>query len=582
MFDAGMLRAVIHEINTFVAGGARVEKVYQPLKDEIDLLLHVGRETKRLCINASSNAPRISFSERSRENPANAPMFCMLLRKHLAGARLMSAEQLGFERAARLCFCGYDEMGFDTKRYLIAEIMGKYSNLILLDGDDKIISALKIIDFSSSRLRQILPGLKYENPPAQDKADPLSETKEGFLEKLAAFPSERQADKFITSAYFGISSSLSREIVYRASKTTDALIFETDKSRLCEEFFKIINNLLTNVYTPSLVKDVDGKPIDYYFTEPESYEGVAETETFATFGELLDRFFGDRDRAERIRQRGNDILRLLDNAESRLRKKLSLQKEELCDCAKGEEYKKNGDLITANLYMLKRGMSSFTAIDYFSEEPSEVTVSLDTRLSPAQNAQKMYKLYNKAKSARLHLTSLIEGAQSELEYIESVRAFLDGAETEEDLNEIRSELYHSGYASRMKNYTPPKQIKSRPLEFESDSGYRILCGRNNLQNELLTFKVASKDDLWFHAKGVPGSHVILICNGEEPSEKDYTEAAEIAAYYSKASGAPVAVDYTRVKNVKKPSGAHSGYVIYKTNYTAYVTPKPDIQNKKKG
>ena len=582
MFDAGMLRAVIHEINTFVGGGARVEKVYQPLKDEIVLLLHAGRETKRLCINASSNAPRISFSAQARENPANAPMFCMLLRKHLASAHLVSAEQLGFERAVRLCFCGYDEMGFDTKRYLVAEIMGKYSNLILLDGEDKIISALKIIDFSSSRLRQILPGLKYENPPAQDKKDPLSETKEGFLEKLAAFPPERQADKFITSTYLGISSSLSREIVYRASKATDALVFETDRERLCCEFFKIISILLTNVYTPVLVKDSDGKPIDYYFTEPRSYESVAQTETFATFGELLDRFFGDRDRAERIKQRGNDILRLLDNAESRLRKKLSLQKEELCDCAKGEEYKKNGDLITANLYMLKRGMASFTAIDYFSEEPEEVTVSLDTRLSPAQNAQRMYKLYNKAKSASVHLTALIEKAQSELEYIESVRTFLDRAETEEDLNEIRNELYHAGYASRMKNYTPPKQIKSRPLEFESDSGYRILCGRNNLQNELLTFKVASKDDLWFHAKGVPGSHVILICNGEEPSEKDYTQAAEIAAYYSKASGAPVAVDYTRVKNVKKPSGAHSGYVIYKTNYTAYVTPKAEIQNKRKG
>ena len=582
MFDAGMLRAIIYEINTFASGGAKVEKVYQPLKDEADLLLHAGRETKRLCINAGSNAPRISFSEEARENPASAPMFCMLLRKHLAGAKLISAEQLGFERAVRLCFSGYDEMGFDTKRYLIAEIMGKYSNLILLDGEDKIISALKIIDFSTSRLRQILPGMKYELPPAQDKTDPLAETREGFFEKLSAFPTERQADKFITSTYLGIASSLAREIVYRASKKTDAMLFETDKNRLCEEFFAIITLLQTNVYKPTLVKDNDGKPIDYYFTDVTSYESTAQTESFDTFGELLDRFFGDRDRVERIKQRGNDILRLLDNAESRLTKKLSLQREELCDCKKGDEYKRNGDLITANLYMLKRGMASFTALDYSIDPPKEVNVSLDTRLSPSQNAQRMYKLYNKAKSASIHLTALIEQAESELEYIESVRAFLDRAETEEDLNEIRSELYHAGYASRMKNYTPPKQIKSRPMEFTSDSGYRILCGRNNLQNELLTFKIASKGDLWFHAKGVPGSHVILICNGEEPSEKDYTQAAEIAAYYSKASGAPVAVDYTRVKNIKKPSGAHSGYVIYKTNYTAYVTPKSDIQNKRKG
>ena len=298
------------------------------------------------------------------------------------------------------------------------------------------------------------------------------------------------------------------------------------------------------------------------------------------FASLLDRFFGERDRAERIRQRAADVLRLLTNARARLDKKLSVRREELAECAKGDEYKKKADLITANIYMIKRGMASFEAFDYTLDPPKAVTVELDTRLSPSQNAQRMYKYYNKAKSAALHLTTLIDEAQSELEYIESVQAFLERAESEEDLNEIRSELYNSGYGSRLKNYTPPKQLKSRPMEFVSDTGYRILCGRNNLQNELLTFRVASKGDLWFHAKGVPGSHVILLCDGEEPSELDYTQAAEIAAYYSKANGSPVAVDYTRVKNVKKPSGARTGYVIYKTNYTAYVEAKLSLEQKK--
>lgn len=578
MFDAGMLRAVLYEINEFVSGGAKVEKVYQPSKDEIDLIIRGGRENRRLCINAGSNAPRISFTENAKENPPSAPMFCMLLRKHLSGARLVSAEQLGFERAAKLCFFGYDEMGFETTRYLIAEVMGKYSNLILLDKDEKIISATKIIDFSTSRLRQILPGMRYELPPAQDKENPLTENRDGFLEKLYAFPQERSAEKFITATYMGISSSLAREIVYRASRRTDTAVEELDAVAFYESFREIIGSLKTNVYTPSLVFGKDGTLIDYFFVAPKSYEGIATVEKLPDFCTLIDRFFGERDRAERIKQRASDILRLLNNAQTRLLKKLALQREELTECEKGEEYKKKGDLITANIYMLKRGMSSFKAYDYSSEPIDEVLIQLDTRLSPAQNAQRMYKYYNKAKNARIHLSQLIASAESELQYIESVRSFLERAESEEDLNEIRSELYSAGYASKMKNYTPQKQMRSRPMEFKSESGYRILCGRNNLQNELLTFKVASKGDLWFHAKGVAGSHVILICNGEEPSEKDYTQAAEIAAYYSKAGAAPVAVDYTRVKNIKKPSGSRPGYVIYKTNYTAYVTPRADLKS----
>ncbi len=582
MFDAGMLRAILHEINEFIGDGARVEKVYQPVRDEIDILLHGTKEkaSRRLCINAGSNSPRISLSYMQKENPPSAPMFCMLLRKHLAGARLVRAEQLGFERAAKLCFDCYDEMGYETKRYIIVEVMGKYSNLIFLDADDKIISALHIIDFTTSRLRQVLPGMKYELPPPQEKADPLSETKEGFMQRLSQFPCERQASKFISSSYLGISTQNANEIVHRASNSYDTLLGDMDNTRFCEEFLTFVDILRKNKYTPTLVIGKDGLPIDYSFMDMTYYSDVAECERISDFASLLDRFFGERDRAERIRQRAADILRLLTNARTRLEKKLSVRREELAECAKGDEYKKKADLITASIYMIKRGMESFEAFDYTTDPPQAVTVELDSRLSPSQNAQRMYKYYNKAKSAAAHLTTLIEEAQSELEYIESVQTFLERAESEEDLNEIRSELYNSGYGSRLKNYTPPKQLKSRPMEFVSDTGYRILCGRNNLQNELLTFRVASKGDLWFHAKGVPGSHVILLCDGEEPSELDYTQAAEIAAYYSKANGSPVAVDYTRVKNVKKPSGARTGYVIYKTNYTAYVEAKLSLEQKK--
>ncbi len=582
MFDAGMLRAIVYEINDFVGDGARVEKVYQPVRDEIDILIHSQKykKSRRLCINAGSNSPRLSLSDIAKENPQSAPMFCMLLRKHLAGARLTGAHQLGFERVARLSFDCYDEMGYEVKRYIIAEVMGKYSNLIFLDADDKIISALHIVDFTTSRLRQVLPGMKYELPPPQEKADPLNETRDSFMQRLAEFPRERSASKFITSSYLGISTQTANEIAYRASGEYDTLVCDISSDRLYTELERIVGILKSNTYTPTLVIGKNGLPADYSFTDVSYYEDGAKTEKMPDFASLIDRFFGERDRAERIKQRAADILRLLTNSESRLERKLDLRREELAECERGEEYKKKADFITANIYLLKRGMKSFEAVDYTLDPPETVKVELDERLSPSQNAQRMYKYYNKAKSAAEHLVTLISEAEAELKYIESVHAFLERAESEEDLVEIRSELYNSGYGSRLKSYTPPKQIRSRPMEFESDTGYRILCGRNNIQNELLTFRVASKGDLWFHAKGVAGSHVILVCDGEEPSEKDYTQAAEIAAYYSKANGSPVAVDYTRVKNVKKPSGARTGYVIYKTNYTAYVEARLSLEQKK--
>ena len=584
MFDACMLKAVVHEINEFIGTGARVEKVYQPVRDEIDILIHSQEKKKsmRLCINAGSNSPRISLSYTAKENPVQAPMFCMLLRKHFAGARLVCAEQLGFERAARLCFDCYDEMGYEVKRYLIAEVMGKYSNLMLLDDDDKIISPLHVVDFTTSRLRQVLSGMKYELPPPQDKKDPTKETKEDFFQSVRAFPPERTAVKFITSSYLGIATQTACELVFRACGDCDALLCALDTEALYREFSSLTELLECGSYTPTIVKGKDGVPIDYSFFPLTYYGDSANLEHPADLASAIDSFYGERDRAERIKQRAADILHLITNARQRLERKLENRREELAECAKGELYKRDADLITSNLYMLKRGMTSFSAVDYYSDPPKSVEVSLDERLSPAQNAQRLYKYYNKAKNAKQHLSVLISDAERELEYIESVHTFLLRAQSEEDLSEIRSELYASGYGSRLKSYTPPKQIRSRPIEFVSDSGYRILCGRNNIQNELLTFKVASKGDLWFHAKGVPGSHVILVCDGEEPSEKDYTQAAEIAAHYSRATSAPVAVDYTRVKNVKKPSGARTGYVIYKTNYTAFVEPRLSLEeiNKK--
>jgi predicted ribosome quality control (RQC) complex YloA/Tae2 family protein len=307
---------------------------------------------------------------------------------------------------------------------------------------------------------------------------------------------------------------------------------------------------------------------------PSSADEVndATVKSYESFRELFDAYFAEKDRAERIHQRAFDLVRLISGAISRTEKKLAIQRESLLDSEKGEEYKRYGDLITASIYMLKRGMTSFTTVDYYDESCPTVEVPLDHRLSPSANAQRMYKLYAKAKKAREVLAEQIKIWEAELVYLDSVETFLGKAECEEDLVEIRDELYRSGYAARLKGYKPPKAIKARPLRFTTSGGYTLIVGRNNVENDFVTFKLADRSDIWFHTKDIPGSHVIMQTGAEEPSERDYTEAAAVAAYYSKATGGLVAVDYTAVKNIKKPQGAKPGFVIYKTNYTAYVKP----------
>ena len=576
-FDAGMLSAVINEIKT-LSGGARIEKVYQPSRDEIIIQMRSFEGGKRLLINAGGNNPRIGFTEATRENPQNPPMFCMLLRKHLSGAKLDDVRQAGFERVVFLDFLTRDEMGFECKRSLIVEIMGKYSNLIFADENMKIISALKTVDFTTSSLRQVLPGMRYELPPPQDKKNPLEETKEGFFESARAFPSERGADKFITSTYLGIAASVAREIVFRASNGTDTLIGDCDGEALWREFSAVVSMIKENKYEPSIVLKKDGTaPVEYAFCLLTQYESDSySVNDVNSVCKLLDLFYEGRDREVRVKQYASDLLKILSNAHARISKKLEAQRTELGECEKGEEYKKLGDMITANIYMLKRGMKSVTLTDYENMLPdgsfAECEVELDERLTPAANAQRMYKKYNKSKSAKIALTKQIALGEEEEKYIDTVFDALSRAETPSDLSEIREELYRSGYASKMKSYVRAKAPKPVSLEYKTSGGYRVVCGKNNMQNEQITFKMAEKTDYWFHAKNVPGSHVLMMCAGEEPDAKDFTEAAEIAALNSKAEGENVAVDYTYAKNVKKPPASKPGFVIYHTNWTAYVTP----------
>ena len=571
-FDAGMLRCTLSELRK-TALGARIEKVYQPERDEILLQMRSFEGGKRLLINAGSNNARIGFCEIPKENPQNPPMFCMLLRKYLQGAKLIEIEQADFDRVAFLGFDTRDEMGFECRRYLIAELMGKYSNLIFADGDKRIITALRTTDFSFDSVRQLIPGMVYSLPSA-DKINPRYITQEDFLSLIENAPRERACDKLIVSSFMGVAPVVAREIVYRATGHTDTPVgycFADDLWREFERFQRILNS---EDFSPCLI--LNGEEIVEYSFLPIDQYGSYERRDFESAGALLDAYFASRDNKQRVHQRASDILKLLTNAEARIRKKLELQRTELSECDEGEKYRKYGDLITANLYRLP-GKTSIAELEDYEEMDEEgncptLRIELDSRLSPSANAQRFYKKYAKTKTARVELARQIELGEGELEYIYTVFEALTRAESPADLMEIRDELDRSGYASRMKSYASHKQKAPVVMQFVTPDGMRVLCGKNNLQNEYITHKLAEKHDYWFHARQTPGSHVLLVTEGREPTDLDFTTAAEIAAHYSKAEGANIGVDYLLARHIKKPAGSKPGFVIYHTNWTAYVTP----------
>ena len=575
-FDAGMLACTLSEIRKS-ALGARIEKVYQPERDEIVLQMRSFEGGRRLCINAGSNNPRIGFTTHQRENPQNPPMLCMLLRKYLQGSKLVSVEQEDFDRVAYLGFDTRDEMGFECRRYLVVELMGKYSNMLFCDGDKKIITAMRTSDLSLDSVRPLLPGMTYALPPAQDKYNPLHVDEEQFKRIFDQMTEDRPCDKAIVAAFSGVAPAVAREIVFRATGHTDTPVRYCFFEDISREFFFVMNAIKTETFSPCLVLEGD-RPAEYSFIRLTQYTGL-DIRDVESAGALLDSYFVTRDNLQRVRQRASDILKLLTNAETRIKKKLEIQRAELKECEKGSEYKKYADLITANIYRLSRGDTSAEFDDYESmnEDGSfpRVRVELDSRLSPSANAQRYYKRYNKSKTATTELTKQIELGETELEYVYTVFEALGRAETPTDLSEIRDELYRSGYASKMKAYSAHKSHVPVYMEFRTPDGMRVLCGKNNVQNEYITHKLAEKHDYWFHAKSNAGSHVVLVTEGKEPTDADFTTAAEIAALYSKSEGANIAVDYLLARHVKRVAGAKPGFVIYHTNWTAYVTPDAD-------
>lgn len=566
-FDAAMLRASIFEMRQFLMG-ARVEKVTVPEKEEVVLSLHTqaqeGPRSRKLAICTYPDNSCVHLTSVNRENPAVPSGFCLVLRKNLIGARIFAIEQLGFERAICIGFRSTDEMGYPTERYLVAETMGKYSNLILLSEEKKVILASRLIELSLNSKRPVLPGMTYEPPPAQNKRDPLTETPEGFD---AVYDPDLAPDKLLMRNYFGLSPLIARETASEAARNAG-----TDpQTALRDAFFALVDRIVNDRYEPTLLLDAAGDPVDYSFQPIRQYGDSYREERFVSVGELLDRYAADKNRAADVRRRAADLLRTVSSSERRLKKKIQILSADLEESEGADRYRALGELLTANLYRLKKGMSEAELIDYTVDPPATVTLSLDVSKTPQQIAAGYFKKYNKLKAAKLHAAEQLRLAREELEYIERVADSLDRADGATEIAEIRTELEHAGYIRAKKEKKPPKPGKPSPDVYRTSGGYTVYCGKNNLQNEYITFRLSHRGDLWFHVKNLPGSHVLMVTGGAEPSAADYTEAAMIAAVNSSAKGmATVEVDYTHVENVKKPSGARVGFVIYHTNFSTSV------------
>ncbi len=568
--DAICLQAVVAEIAPQVQG-LKIEKIQQPTRDQVILLL---RGSRRLLLCASPSQPRLNLTALLRDNPSQPPMFCMLLRKHLSGGRILSLEQAPLERVVTLHIEAVNEMGELGEFSLILEAVGRHANLILCGGDGRIIDCLRRVDFEMSQQRQVLPGLFYHLPPRQEKHSPLHIEEPDFRARMQQAGPDTQADKFLLDTFTALSPLWARELSYRAGGSTDCRLSQAP--RLWEEFAAWQTQVQQGNFRPTVI-DRDGKPADFTFAPVLQYENAAQMRTCESFSALLDDFFREREQADRVRQKGQDLLKTATNARDRLRRKLAMQAQEYEKTQDRDRLRINGELITANLYRMQRGMRTLEAENYYEDGCPKTAIPLDVRLSPQENAAKYFKQYNKAKTAEKMLSRLMAQGREELTYLESVLQEIGQAESEQDFADIRQELTDGGYIRGRGKKQPGFQRKSEPRRFRTDSGLLVLVGRSNRQNDKLTAKTAEKTDLWLHTQKIHGSHVILCTQGAEPDEQSILQAAQLAAYYSQArDGGKVAVDYTPVKYVKKPAAARPGMVVYTTYRTLLVEPDEDL------
>ena len=568
-FDAFFLTAVLQEIREKTVQ-ARVEKIHQPSRDTVILLLKSQEGRQKLMFVASPTAPRLHLTTASPENPAEPPMFCMLLRKHLSGARLREITQPAMERCATFTFDCIDEMGDPSQKQLVAELMGRTCNLYLLGADGRIIDCLRRVGLDETAKRPALPGMFYQQPDPITKEDPAK--LESYVNLLSSAGADVLADRLMDQLG-GLSPLVCREAALFAAGSTDARIESLDLEKTADKLQLFFREHL-NHPAPYYYATADGTPKQFAFCPIRQYGECRQAESFT---KLLDEFYIVRDRRDAMRQKGQAVRKTVTNLCQRLQRKLAIQEKELLATYDRERLRQLGDILTANIHRIQKGQTSVTVEDFYDENMAEIQVSLSPILSPQQNAAKFYKDYARMKNAEKELTRQIELGEQELHYLKSVLEELNRAETEAELEEIRQELQAGGYVRADSGKKRMKQGKLPPLRFESTDGYPIYVGRNNRQNEELTFKLARKDDIWLHAQKVHGSHVIISCGGTKPPDDTITQAAQLAAYYAETKGGQnLPVDVTPVKQVKKIPSGKPGMVIYHTYRTVYVNPYKDI------
>ncbi|MEE1393981.1 MAG: NFACT RNA binding domain-containing protein [Negativibacillus sp.] len=586
--DGALLRQIKHELEGCLIG-SRVDKIHQFSREEMVFVLRLrepaadGARSAKLYLSAGADSPRLHLTSSSFENPKSPPMFCMLMRKHLGSAKLLEIRQVGLDRILHLIFETRNEMGDLIELTVAIEIMGRHSNIILIDENGRVIDSIKRIDDTMSSVRPILPGVRYTLPPAQDKLDLITSTPEQIEQRLIE-GKDTPLSKALLAAVQGVSPIVCREVANYVFVGDDRVISEMTPDHFDRlRFFLSRVILMARDYTgtPTSVIDSRKKPMDFSFLDIHQYGGSMFTRTYDSYSQLLDDFYTQRDNIQRMRHRSSDLLKVLANTADRIARKLSLQQKELADCSDRETWKIYGDLISANLYSIQKGDRTARLINFYDEAQSEVVIPLDPRKTPAQNAQKYYGEYRKADTAEKKLRELIEEGQQEAVYIDSVFDALTRAQTNDELTAIRAELAEQGYLRKKGSAAKKgKEPKLAPKRYRSDDGFTILVGRNNVQNDQLTLKEARGRDYWFHTKNIPGSHTIVVSDGQEVPDSTLHQAAILAAVNSKAAeSSQVPVDYTLIKNVKKPRGAKPGMVIYVSYQTAYVTPDLELEKR---
>ncbi|CUM75877.1 Rqc2 family fibronectin-binding protein [Blautia hydrogenotrophica] len=572
-FDGITIAAMVKELNDYLAGG-RINKIAQPETDELLLTCRGPKGNCRLLLSASASLPLIYFTQKNKPSPLTAPNFCMLLRKHLSSARFLSITQPSLERVIRFELEHLNELGDLCRKYLIIEIMGKHSNIIFCDEDYKILDSIKHVSSHMSSVREVLPGRQYFIPQTQEKLNPWNLTEETFHTQVLSKPT--QIARALYTSLTGISPVMAHEICTRASLDGDEpteTLDENSKLHLYGTLNRILDQVKEGDFHPNIIFR-DQIPVEYSVLPMSQYQTGHTTKGYPSVSSMLEQYYAQKNIVTRIRQKSSDLRRIVQTALERNSKKYSLQLKQLKDTGKKEKYKVYGELINTYGYGLEDGCKSFQALNYYTNE--EIAVPLDPSLSPQANAKKYFEKYAKLKRTEDALTTQIAETKEEIQHLESISASLDIALNESDLVQIKEELTQYGYIKKHSIGKKKTSVKSKPFHYLSSDGYHIYVGKNNYQNDELTFKFATGNDWWFHAKGTAGSHVIVKSSDEELPDRVFEEAGSLAAYYSKGRTAPkVEIDYIQKKHVKKPNGSKPGFVVYYTNYSLMAVP--DIQ-----